>query len=125
MFRAALDHNLDQVSSRILATSPLPSLEETYLLRQVPIGAYAISETSTLAILKNRSRPASLAPSISLHLLGHYHNTTRTIDICWKLHNDLEWLKDKQVEKKKSAQIATTDASLSFASHSSQVTPHK
>lgn len=32
MFLAGLDHNLDQVSSRVLATSPLPSLEEAYSL---------------------------------------------------------------------------------------------
>ena len=30
MFLAGLGHNLDQVSSHVLATSPLPSLEETY-----------------------------------------------------------------------------------------------
>ena len=32
MFLAGLDHNLDQVSSRVLATLPLPSLEEAYSL---------------------------------------------------------------------------------------------
>ena len=32
MFLASLDHSLDQVSSRVLATSPLPSLEEAYSL---------------------------------------------------------------------------------------------
>lgn len=30
MFVAGLDHNLDQVSSCVLATSPLPSLEEAH-----------------------------------------------------------------------------------------------
>ena len=30
IFLASLDHNLDQVSGWILATSPLPSLEEAY-----------------------------------------------------------------------------------------------
>ena len=30
IFLADLDHNLDQVSGRILATSPLPSPEEAY-----------------------------------------------------------------------------------------------
>eukprot|EP00257_Ricinus_communis_P028438 XP_025015852.1 uncharacterized protein LOC112537423 isoform X1 [Ricinus communis] len=30
--RQGLDHSLDQVSSRVLATSPLPSLEEAYSL---------------------------------------------------------------------------------------------
>ena len=30
IFLASLDHSLDQVSGRVLATSPLPSLEEAY-----------------------------------------------------------------------------------------------
>ena len=30
IFLAGLDHNLDQVSGRILATYPFPSLEEAY-----------------------------------------------------------------------------------------------
>ena len=44
VFLTSLDHNLDQVSGRVLATSPLPSLEETYSLvrreaqRQVTMG---------------------------------------------------------------------------------------
>ena len=32
VFLASLDHSLDQVSSRVLATSHLPSLEKAYSL---------------------------------------------------------------------------------------------
>ena len=44
IFLTGLDHSLDQVSSRVLATSPLTSLEEAYSLvhrevqRQVTMG---------------------------------------------------------------------------------------
>ncbi|KAK0578998.1 hypothetical protein LWI29_019472 [Acer saccharum] len=58
MFLASLDHNLDQVSSRVLTTLPLPSLEEAYSLvcrevqRHVTMGIKDRSEASTLAVQK-------------------------------------------------------------------------
>ncbi|KAL5745491.1 hypothetical protein ACOSP7_026637 [Xanthoceras sorbifolium] len=56
MFLAGLDHSLDQVSSRVLATFPLPNMEETYSLvrrevqRQVTIGTEDRSKASALAV---------------------------------------------------------------------------
>ena len=58
MFLIGLDHNLDQVSSRVLATSPLPSLEKAYSLvcrkvqRQVTMGTEDRFEASTLVVQK-------------------------------------------------------------------------
>ena len=58
-----LDQNMDQVSSRILVASPLPSLEEAYSQvhheeqRQFTMGNEDQSEASTLTIQKNNSQP--------------------------------------------------------------------
>lgn len=49
IFLAGLDHNLDQASSRVLATAPLPNLEEVFSMvrreeqRQLTMGADAHS----------------------------------------------------------------------------------
>ena len=56
IFLAGLDHNLDQVSDRILATSPLPSLEEAYSQvrreeqRQFTMGIEDQSEAPALTV---------------------------------------------------------------------------
>lgn len=61
MFFAGLDHSLNRISC-VLATSPLSSLEETYLLihcnvqRQVTMGVY---EALGLIIHKNNLRRAT------------------------------------------------------------------
>ena len=56
IFLVGLDHNLDQISGRILATSPLPSLEEAYSQvrheeqRQFTLGIEDRSEASALSV---------------------------------------------------------------------------
>ena len=61
MFLTGLDHNLDQVSSRVLVTSPLRSLEDAYSLlcraekRQVTMGIEDCFEASTMAVHKNNT----------------------------------------------------------------------
>ena len=60
IFLVGLDHNLDQVSGRILATSPLPSLEEAYSQvrheeqRQFTMGIEDRSEASALTVVKKQ-----------------------------------------------------------------------
>ena len=126
IFLAGLDHNLDQVSGRILAASPLPSLEEAYSQvhheeqrqftmgiedrsqvhheeqRQFTMGIEDRSEASTLTVQTRNSPPA---PTIrySNHFSRfstHYNNTRHTEDVCWKKHGYPEWFKLKQAEKK-------------------------
>ncbi|KAK0585094.1 hypothetical protein LWI29_023358 [Acer saccharum] len=129
MFLAGLDHNLDQVSSRVLATSPLPSLEEAYSLvcrevqRQVTIGTEDRSEASALVVHKGNFWPAPLTGPHTRHCT-HYNSITHMIDTCWKKHGYLEWYKFKQAERKsnrKPPQVALTEASPSSASHVSRV----
>ncbi|KAH7521312.1 hypothetical protein FEM48_Zijuj07G0019700 [Ziziphus jujuba var. spinosa] len=98
MFLARLDRNLDQVSSRVLAT-PLPSLEETY----------SVVRHEEQRQLTMRTEDCSEASALAVH----------TDDVCWKKHGYLEWYKLKQAErkKKKSTQVALTDTSPCYASH--------
>ena len=71
IFLAGLDHNLDQISSPVLATFPLPSLEEAYSLirheakRQVTTGTKDHSEVSTMVVHKNNTQTTSFTPTNS------------------------------------------------------------
>ena len=130
-FLASLDNNLDQVSGRILAASPLPSLEEAYSQvsheeqRQFTMGIEDRSKASTLIVQKNNSQPTP--PSCSSNQFSrfctHYNNTRHTEDVCWKKHGYSEWFKLKQVEKKnkRSAQVVVTNTPPSFTSHVTRV----
>ena len=108
IYLAGLDHNLDQVSGRILATSPLPILEEAYSQvcheeqRQFTMGIEDRLEASTLTIQKNNSQPAPpIRPSNHFsHFCTHYNNTRHTEVVCWEKHGYPEWFKLMQVEKK-------------------------
>ena len=131
IFLAGLDHNLNQVSDRILATSPLPSLEEAYSQvhrekqRQFTMGIEDQSEASALTVQKNNSQPAPpIHPSNHFSCFyTHYNSTRHTEDVCWKKHGYPEWFKLKQVEKKnkKSAHVAVTNTPPSSASHVTRV----
>ena len=129
IFLAGLDHNLDQVASRVLATSPLPKIEEAYSLvrreeqRQVTMGAEIHSEVSALAVQKSNPVSALGNSTSQSRFCTHCHKNTHTVDVCWKKHGYPEWYKLKQAERKnrKSAQnVATTDPTPSFASHVSR-----
>lgn len=75
MFIIGLDHTLDQVSSRFLAMSPLPTLEETYSLvrrevqRQLTIGIEDCFEGLAFVVPSNL-RLASPTGS-SIHCCTH------------------------------------------------------
>ncbi|KAL5760624.1 hypothetical protein ACOSQ2_019462 [Xanthoceras sorbifolium] len=62
MFLAGLDHSLDQVSSRVLVTSPLPNKEEAYSLvhhevqRQVTMGIEDHFEALALTVQRSNKR---------------------------------------------------------------------
>ncbi|KAI9177012.1 hypothetical protein LWI28_009833 [Acer negundo] len=73
MFLVGLAHNLDQVSSRVLATSPLPSLEEAYSL-------------------KGNFRPAPPIGPLT-RLCTHYNSITHMVDAYWKKHDYSECYK--------------------------------
>ncbi|XP_048232868.1 uncharacterized protein LOC125370622 [Ricinus communis] len=132
-----LDHSLDQVSSHVLATSPLPSLEEAYSLvrrevqRQVTMGTKNYFEDSALMIQKSTSQVTPSVPVNSTtsnsRFCTHCNSTRHTVDVCWKKHGYSEWYKLKQAEKKnkKYAQIVVTDTSTPSASHVSQVSPQQ
>ena len=93
-----LDHNLDQVSGRILATFPLLSLEEAYSQvrheeqRQFTMGIEDQSEVSALTVQKSSSQPIpSIRPSNQFsRFCTHCNNTRHTKDVCWKKHGYLE-----------------------------------
>ncbi|XP_048232430.1 uncharacterized protein LOC112535176 isoform X2 [Ricinus communis] len=137
MFLAGLDHSLDQVSSRVLATSPLPSLEKTYFLvrrevqRQVTMGTENHFEASALMIQKSTSQVTPSVPVNSTasnsHFCTHCNSTRHTVDVCWKKHGYSEWYKLKQAEKKnkKYTQIVVPDTSPPSASHVFQVSPQQ
>jgi vacuolar-type H+-ATPase subunit I/STV1 len=119
VFLAGLDHSLDHISSRILAATPLPSLEEVYSQvrreeqRQLTMGIEDRSEVSALVVHKNNSQETTASRSSnSLSRFCTYCNkNSHTEDICWKKHGYPEWYKLKQAERKskKSAQVASID----------------
>ena len=131
IFLAGLDHNLDQVSGRILATSPSPSLEEAYSQvhveeqRPFTMGIEDQSKALALTVQKKNSQPASLIrPSNHFsHFYTHCNSKRHTENVCWKKHGYPVWFKLKQAEKKnkKSAQVVVTYTPPSFASHVTQV----
>lgn len=94
VFLAGLDHNLDQVSARILATSPIPSLEEAYsqvrreAQRQTTMGLEDHHEDSAMAFQKNNTRQTLFCT--------HCNSTKHTVNVCWKKHGYPEWFKLKQ-----------------------------
>ena len=114
IFLAGLDHNLDQVKGRVLATSPLPSLNKAYSLvcceaqRQFTMGIEDHSEASTMVVHKNNTQSTSFTPTNSTHC----NSTNHTIDVCWKKQGYPNWYKFKQAERKnkKSPQVALTNA---------------
>ena len=78
VFLTSLDHNLDQVSGRVLATSPLPSLEETYSLvhreaqRQVTMGIddhSKVSEWLSMRIAHNQHLLLLMTPLLASALI--------------------------------------------------------
>ena len=103
IFIIGLDHNLNKVSGRILATSHLPSLEEVYSQvrreeqRQFTMGIEDRSEESTFTVQKNNSQPTPpICPSNHFsHFCTHCYNTRHTEDVCWKKRGYLEWFKLK------------------------------
>ena len=109
IFLAGLDHNLDQVSGRILAASPLPSLEEAYSKvrrkeqRIFTMGIEDQLEVLALTIKKNNSQPTPpiRSPNHFSRFYTHCNNTRHTEDVCWKKHGYPEWFKLKQAEKRK------------------------
>ena len=109
IFLAGLNHNLDQVSGRILAASPLPSLEEAYSKvrrkeqRIFTMGIEDQLEVSALTIKKNNSQPTPpiRSPNHFSRFYTHCNNTRHTEDVCWKKHGYPEWFKLKQAEKRK------------------------
>lgn len=121
VFLAGLDHNLDQVSARVLAASPMPSLEEAYAQvrreaqRQVTMGLEDNLEASAMAVHKNNTRPTLFCT--------HCNSSKHTVDVCWKKHGYPEWFKLKQAEKrnKKTAQVTHNDTTLSTTASASQV----
>lgn len=86
MFLAGLHRNLDRVGSRVLAPSPLPTLEEAYSLvcrevqRQLTMGTEGRFKGSTLVISKGNFRPTH--PTGFSTRCTHYNSTTYMIDTC-------------------------------------------
>ncbi|KAJ4706604.1 Retrovirus-related Pol polyprotein from transposon TNT 1-94 [Melia azedarach] len=95
IFLAGLDHNLDQVSGRVLATSPLPSLEEAYsqvrceAQRQTTMSAEDQSEASAMAV----NKPTPIVNTFN-RFCTHCNSTKHTVDVCWKKHGYPEWATD-------------------------------
>ena len=118
IFLTGLDHNLDQVSGRVLATFPLPSLEKAYSLvycgaqRQVTMGTKDHSETSAMVVHKNNTQTTSFTPTNSSSRFCTHQNSTRhTVDV---YQNKNGYPEPKQAERKnkKSTQAALTDTTL-------------
>lgn len=112
IFLAGLDHNLDQVSSCVLATSPISRLEEAYSLvrreiqQQVTMGAEIHSKASALAVQKSTPISAlGYSTASQSRFCTHCHKNTHTLYVCWKKHGYPEWYKLKQAEKKKKQKI--------------------
>ena len=90
IFLAGLDHNLDHVSSRILAAY----LEEAYLQvrreeqRQFTMEIEDRLEASPLIVQKNNSQLAPPTRSYNpfSHFYTHYNSTRHIGDVCWKKH---------------------------------------
>ena len=90
IFLTGLDRNLDQVGGRILATSPLLSLEEAYSQvrreerRQFTMTIEDRSKASALTVQKNNSQPTPpIRPSNHFsHFCTHCNNTRHTKDVC-------------------------------------------
>ncbi|KAJ4723445.1 Retrovirus-related Pol polyprotein from transposon TNT 1-94 [Melia azedarach] len=126
IFLAGLGHNLDQVSDRVLATSPLPSLEEACsqvrheAQRQTTMSAEDKSEASAMPV----NKPTPIVDTLN-RFCTHYNSTKHTVYVCWKKNGHPEWYKLKQADQrnKKSTQVAVRStnptASASLVSHSS------
>ena len=90
IFLTGLDRNLDQVGGRILATSPLLSMEEAYSQvrreeqRQSTMGIEDRLEASALTVQKNNSQPTPhIRPSNHFsHFCTHCNSTRHTKDVC-------------------------------------------
>lgn len=89
IFLANLDHNLDKVSSCVLATSPLLSLEEAYSLvhhamqRQVTMKIEDHFEASIMTIHKNTHNQHLLLILLTLLLAStHYNGTKHMVEVC-------------------------------------------
>lgn len=115
MFLAGLDHGLDQVRSRILATTPLPSLEEVFSTvrreeqRQLTMGGESHSEASALAV--KGFNPRSRAPIQSTEICSFCHLKGHTADKCFKKNGYPDWYLAKRAEKRGGRSSQTTHSS--------------